>query len=274
MTARPETSRERRKRHFQRSLFDGIAARYQDARPDYPPEILEFVAVTAALRPGAAVLEIGCGTGQLTAALAGAGFRVTANDIGASMIACARLRPGCISVRFEIGAFEDLTADEAAFDLVISSAAFHWIDPEVAFAKSARLLRAGGWLALLGTADRYDEPVGRALDQLWIMHGDSGGAWQRRQSDSDAMAGTGLFGRPECVTDTRRAVLSAAEVTGLESTRATFLGWPHGTQRRFMADLERLLERSPAVGVIRQTSVTMAPVLRDPGPSSPLVTSA
>jgi SAM-dependent methyltransferase len=34
------------------------------------------------------------------------------------------------------------------FDLVISSAAFHWIDPEVAFGKSARLLRPGGWLAL------------------------------------------------------------------------------------------------------------------------------
>lgn len=263
MTASAESEQERRKRHFQRALFDGIAAQYQEARPDYPPEILEFVAATAALRPGAAVLEIGCGTGQLTAALAGAGFRVTANDIGASMIACAWQRAGCAGVRFEIGAFEDLAAGEAAFDLVISSAAFHWIDPEVAFAKSARLLRAGGWLALLGTTDLYEEPVRSALDELWVMHGDSGGAWQRRQSDSDAMAGTGLFGRPECVTDSRRALLSAAEVAALESTRATFLGWPHGPQRRFMADLARLLDRSPAVGVIRQTSVTMAPVLRD-----------
>lgn len=266
MTARPETSDERRKRHFQRALFDGIAGQYDAARPGYPPEVLDFVTTTAGLGPGAAVLEIGCGTGQLTEALVRAGFRVTASDIGAAMIACARQRPGCASVRFEVGAFEDLVADESAFDLVISSAAFHWIDPEVAFAKSARLLRAGGWLALLGTADRYDEPVGPALDELWTTHGDTGGAWQRRQSDSQAIAATGLFGPAQCVTERRRATLGADEVARLESTRATFLGWPRSTQRRFIADLGRLLNRAPAVGVTRQTSVTIAPAARAPVP--------
>ncbi|MDA8322886.1 MAG: methyltransferase domain-containing protein [Actinomycetota bacterium] len=44
---------------------------------------------------------------------------------------------------------------DASFDLVISSAAFHWIEPDVAFSKSARLLRLGGWLALLGAEERY-----------------------------------------------------------------------------------------------------------------------
>jgi len=132
-----ESERDRNKRRYQRTLFDGIAARYEESRPGYPPEIAEFVATTAGLGPGAAVLEVGCGTGQLTERLAGSGFRLTAIDIGPAMVAAARQRVTDAEASFEITSFEDLAAADASFDLVISSAAFHWIDPEVAFSKSA-----------------------------------------------------------------------------------------------------------------------------------------
>jgi ubiquinone/menaquinone biosynthesis C-methylase UbiE len=260
--ATTESERERDKRHFQRNLFDGIADRYEASRPGYPPRVVEFVAATAGLSPGAAVLEIGCGTGQLTERLARSGFRVTAIDIGPSLIAVARRRVTGADVSFQVTSFEDLAAD-ASFDLVVSGAAFHWIDPEVAFSKSARLLRPGGWLALLGADERYDEPLGAALEPLWITHGNTGGAWERRPSDPEAFAATGLFGTPACLTDSQRVVLTADEVIDLESTRATFLSWPDGTQRDFAADLRRLLESQPTVHLTRRTSVTMAEVLRD-----------
>ncbi|MGD0245259.1 MAG: class I SAM-dependent methyltransferase [Streptosporangiaceae bacterium] len=186
MTIGAESEGDRDKRRHQRTLFDGIAERYEESRPSYPARVTEFVAATAALASGAAVLEIGCGTGQLTERLAGHGFRVTAIDIGPSMVAAARRRLRGAEVSFQVTAFEDLDAADGSFDLVISSAAFHWIDPEVAFGKSARLLRRGGWLGLLGTEERYDHPVGTALDDLWIRHGDTGGAWNRRPSDPDA----------------------------------------------------------------------------------------
>ena len=151
MTTGAEPERERNKRHRQRALFDDIAERYEASRPGYPVQVVEFVTATAGLGPGAAVLEVGCGTGQLTERLARSGFRLTAIDIGPSMIAAARRRLAGAEVCFQVTSFEDLAAADAAFGLVISSAAFHWIDPEVAFSKSARLLRPGGWLALLGT---------------------------------------------------------------------------------------------------------------------------
>ena len=263
VTTGTESERERDKRHHQRALFDGIAERYEKSRPGYPAHVAEFITATAGLSPGAAVLEVGCGTGQLTEQLACSGFRLTAIDIGPSMIATAQQRLAGADVCFQVTSFEDLDAAGASFDLVISSAAFHWIDPEVAFTKSARLLQPGGWLALLGTEEHYDDPLGAALDALWVTHGDTGGAWERRPSDPEAIAATGLFGTPACLTDRQQTILPAGDVTALESTRATFLSWPHDTQRHFTGELRRLLEPQPAVHLTRHTSVTMAQVPRD-----------
>ena len=261
MVTGTESERDRTKRHYQRTLFDGIAGQYEASRPGYPAHVMEFVAATAGLGPGAAVLEIGCGTGQLTERLACSGFGLTAIDIGPSMVAAARRRLTGARVSFQVTSFEDLAAADASFDLVISSAAFHWIDPEVAFSKSARLLRPGGWLALLGTEEHYDAPLGAALDALWVRHGDTGGAWDRRPSDPAAIGATGLFGTPVCLADRQRTTLPESAVIALESTRATFLGWPHDTQRHFTEELGRLLESQPAVHLTRHTSVTMAHVL-------------
>ena len=259
MTAGPETDRERDKRHAQRVLFDGIAGQYDDARPAYPAPVLDFVVATAGLNAGSTALEIGCGTGQLTEGLARRGLRVTAIDLGPALIDRARRRPGCADISFQVTAFEDLAAADASFDLIISAAAFHWIDPQVAFGKSARLLRPGGWLALLGTAEEYDDPVGPALDDLWIRHGDTGGAWQRRPSDPEVVAATGLFGPPECMAYRWRDTMSAADVVALEGTRATFLSWPAGRQKAFADELRALAVSVPVLGVTRITSVTMAP---------------
>jgi ubiquinone/menaquinone biosynthesis C-methylase UbiE len=263
--AGPESERDRDKRLHQRTLFDGIAERYEESRPGYPSRVVEFITAAARLAPGASVLEIGCGTGQLTGQLAYHGFCLTAIDIGPFMVAAARRCLAGTEVSFQVTSFEDLAAADESFDLIISSAAFHWIDPEVAFSKSARLLRPGGWLALLGTEERYDHLLGTALDDLWVRHGDVGGAWDRRPSDSEGVASTGLFEAPVCLTDSQQATLTAVEVINLESTRATFLSWLPDAQRRFTEELRRTLEPQPTVHLTRHTSVTMA---RMPGDRS------
>jgi ubiquinone/menaquinone biosynthesis C-methylase UbiE len=262
VTSGTESERDRDKRHFQRVLFDGVADRYEASRPGYPGHVVEFIAETAGLGPGAAVLEIGCGTGQLTERLAGRGLRLTAIDIGPSMIAAARRRLAGASVHLQATSFEGLAATDASFDLLISGAAFHWIDPEVAFSKSAALLRPGGWLALLGIEERYDQPLGAALDDLWDAHGDISGAWNARPSDPEAIAATGLFAAPAWLTSRWQVTVPAGDVIALESTRAAFLSWPDGTQRHFTAQLRRLLAARPAVLLARHASVTMAQVPR------------
>ena len=64
VTTGTESERERDKRHYQRTLFDSIARRYEASRPGYPAHVVEFVTATAGLGPQAAILEVGCDWGE------------------------------------------------------------------------------------------------------------------------------------------------------------------------------------------------------------------
>ena len=197
-----ETGQERSRRRHQRALFDSAAQLYEASRLGYPGNIVEFAVATVAASAGSEVLEVGCGTGQLTESLARFGFRLTAIDLGPSMISAARRRLDGSGVSFEVASFEDFAAPDASFDLIISGTAFHWVDPEVRFRKPARLLRPGGWLALLETGERYDDPFGAALLGMWAARSDDGGARVRQPH----FAGTRSSRAPACSTrpSTRR----------------------------------------------------------------------
>ncbi len=256
-----EDETERAKRRYQRALFDDVARLYQETRPGYPPELTGFVAATASVGAGDPVLEVGCGTGQLTQALLPFGFALTAIDLGAAMIEVASERIGAGGVTFRAVAFEELDAAPGTFGLVIAGAAFHWIDPEVRFRKAARLLRPGGWLAVAGYDERYDEPLGSALDSMWRARADTAGAWVTRPADSAAIGGSGLFGPPAERTFAHRITRQALDVIGVENTRATSLSWPAAERGAFNAELRERLRDLPEVGVTVEASVTMAPVL-------------
>src|SRR3954463_6399471 len=82
--------------------------------------------LVAWLRPqwGERILDLGCGTGTLTAAIARQGAAVTGVDRSAEMIATARDKYD--GVRFEVADGQALTYD-AEFDAVFSNAALHWM---------------------------------------------------------------------------------------------------------------------------------------------------
>jgi SAM-dependent methyltransferase len=258
MTA--ESDGQRHRRHRQRVLFDGVADLYAATRSGYPPEIVDFAIRTAGLVPGSTVLEVACGTGQLTASLARRGFDLTALDIGPSMVAAAQRALGASAAAFVISSFEDFAGPDDSFDLIVCATAFHWIDPDVRFSKAARLLRPGGWLALLRTGERYDDPVGPALLQLWNARSDDGGAWahQPQPTDADIINGSGLFEPAVVQTHQRRTTMPAAAVAGIENTRATVLSWPAGERQEFTAQLRELLAGRPEVQLTQQTSLAMA----------------
>jgi SAM-dependent methyltransferase len=252
-----ETDEQRSKREQQRVLFDGSAELYNNTRQSYPAAIVDAVFTTAAARAGAAVLEIGCGTGQLTRQLAGRGLDVTAIDIGAKMAEAARRNVADPAVQFQVSSFEGFTG--GPFDLIVSATAWHWIDPAVGWAKAARLLRPGGWLALLTTGERYHEPFLTQLRELWMRYSRQT-AWADRPVWAAGLRETALFGEPVETRHARALQLPAETVLGLERTRATFLSYGEQDQVGFTADLRALLTPGSQVDLAQETLLAMAPV--------------
>jgi SAM-dependent methyltransferase len=218
---------------------------------------------TASLHPGSAVLEVGCGTGQLTEQLTGYGFALTAIDIGPSMIATAKRGRNVATVSFQVVAFEEFDAPEASFDLVVSGTAFHWVDPEVGYEKVARLLRPGGWLALLSTGERYDDPFGAALLEMWVARSDDGGAWTKRREllDTEITSATGLFDVPIERGHSQKMTLPVDVVIGVENTRATSLSWDADARQGFNDELRLNLASLAEVPLSQDTKLTMAQVV-------------
>lgn len=107
---------------------------------EYGRDLLELLAP----QPGERILDLGCGTGHLTAEIARRGAAVTGLDADGAMLAEARARyPG---IRFVEGDARRFTFDEP-FDAVFSNAVLHWVKPpEQAAARIAQALRPGGRL--------------------------------------------------------------------------------------------------------------------------------
>jgi SAM-dependent methyltransferase len=133
-----------------RDTFDEVAELYDRARPTYPDDLFDDLVELTGLRPGSRVVEIGCGTGKATLPLAERGLRVTCVELGSSLAAVARRNLALFpSVEIVNADFETWDPPNAEYDAVVAFTAFHWIDPEVRYAKSAAVLRGGGALAVV-----------------------------------------------------------------------------------------------------------------------------
>jgi SAM-dependent methyltransferase len=142
------------------SSFGAAAAAYAEHRPDYAE-----AAVRWALEPAPGVprvLDLGAGTGKLTATLIALGADVTAVEPDPAMLAeLRRLLPG---VRALPGSAEAIPLPDASVDAVLAAQALHWFDMAVAGPEISRVLVPGGILAGLWNVDddRVDWVAGLA----------------------------------------------------------------------------------------------------------------
>lgn len=125
--------------------FNKIAKLYNEIRPDYPSKTIKAIAKAAQLNPKTSkLLDVGCGSGQLTIPFAKSGFHITGVDLSPELIALAEAKAKGLPVQFIADSFENAELPKENFNGIIFSQSFHWIDPAVALPKVYRLLKPHG----------------------------------------------------------------------------------------------------------------------------------
>jgi SAM-dependent methyltransferase len=131
--------------HFAAS---GAAVRYARGRPYFHPLVVERIRA----RIGGSVdcaLDVACGTGQSTRALASMAEHAIGVDVAPAMISQASRQPG---VSYAIAAAERIPLADGGFSLLTTWSAFHWFRRGPFLQESRRLLRPGGWLVITNDA--------------------------------------------------------------------------------------------------------------------------
>lgn len=143
--------------------FGAAADLYDEVRPSYPADALTW-AVGDAARPGAAVVDLGAGTGILTRALRDLGHTPVPVEPDPAMR--DRLERATPQVRARAGSAEAIPLPDGSVDAVLAGQAYHWFDRDAAHAEIARVLRPGGVFAPLWNIRDPDVPWLAALSDL------------------------------------------------------------------------------------------------------------
>jgi SAM-dependent methyltransferase len=240
--------------HSRRAASFGAAATaYALHRPDYP-----VAAIRWALEPVATlgrpldILDLGAGTGKLTAQLAGmstdAGqVHVIAVEPDPEML--AELRRQLPDITALEGRAESIPLPDASVDAVLAGQAAHWFDLDRALPEIARVLRPGGVLAGLWNAD--DASVG------WVagLHEASGrrtivpilGPENQDRTTTAWMTAVGkqFFAPPEDGTFSHVHVRTAESMIETLGTHSLFLIMDDADREAALSDVREFLAATP-----------------------------
>ncbi|MFI6090482.1 class I SAM-dependent methyltransferase [Streptomyces sp. NPDC051218] len=194
--------------------FSGdVAEYYAKFRRGYPPRLLDALQAAFGLGGDDTVLDLGCGTGQLTLPLAARVGSVIGMDPEPDMLRLAReaaIAQGVHNATWLLGADTDVPAlgtlmGERSLAVTVIGQALHWMQHDALFRELTPLLRRGGGIAVIANGT-----------PLWLQ--DS--AWSRALRDSlEEHFDTEL--RASCGTgaDDRARYARALEAAGFDDVR-------------------------------------------------------
>ncbi|GAA2310089.1 class I SAM-dependent methyltransferase [Nonomuraea roseoviolacea subsp. roseoviolacea] len=193
--------------------------------------------------PGPRVLDLGAGTGKLTATLVAAVADVVAVEPDPAML--AELRRALPAVRALPGSAEAIPLPDGSVDAVLAGNAMHWFDMAVAGPEIARVLAPGGILAGLWNVldDRVDWVAGlaRVGGSAAVGPRDTPASWRAETAGMhlplSRTGGDARFGSPEQAEFPHGQRRTAGSLVETLATRAGMLVMP---ERERTATLSRL----------------------------------
>jgi SAM-dependent methyltransferase len=124
-----------------RERFTAAAAAYNEHRPAYPEALFDWLTATTGVRPPAAVVDVGCGTGIATRQLAALGYEVTGVEPNEAMRAQAVAAGGA---QYRAGEAAATGLPGGCAQLVVCAQAFHYFKLSPTLREWRRILVPGG----------------------------------------------------------------------------------------------------------------------------------
>lgn len=135
-----------------------VAQRYARVRPQYHPLAVSWICEAAGSARLGRVLDVGCGTGHSTIALAAVAESVIGVDPSAQMLALA---PKAGNVSYRQCSAEEMDFAPKSFDVVVVASAMHWLEPKSFLGQTRKILTPTGFLAIYNdhfTATMLNQP--------------------------------------------------------------------------------------------------------------------
>lgn len=173
-------------------LFQSAAPYYAQFRPGYPEALFDHLAQSFGLGREHRVLDLGCGTGQLTLRLAARAGHVVALDPDPAMLEQAQFlmaEAGLRNITLLRARAEDLPGRaQGPFQLATLGRSFHWMERDAVLARLHGLVAPGGGIAII-----FDDDLGGAANTHWkeVVQ-----AVIRRHTGPRRRAGSGFFTPP------------------------------------------------------------------------------
>lgn len=148
--------------------FSNRVSDYARYRPGYPAALVDLLGKGCGLRPEHVIADIGSGTGLLSKLFLDHGNVVYGVEPNAGMRAGGEefLR-GYSNFKSVDGSAEVTTLAGSSIDFVTVGQAFHWFDVSAAEREFRRILKPGGWVAVVWQDRRMEEtPFAREYEHL------------------------------------------------------------------------------------------------------------
>ena len=152
------------------AFFASAAAQWDRLREEMFGGASHLQALPALLDPAWAVADLGCGTGQVSAALAPFVRRVAAVDRSTEMLQSARRRLRDFSnVEISRGELEAVPLPDAAFDAAVLMLVLHHVaNPASALREAGRILKPGGRLVVCDMLPHDHEEYRNQMGHVWL----------------------------------------------------------------------------------------------------------
>ena len=244
------------------SSFGAVADTYAEHRPDYAPAAVRWALEPS---PGPRVLDLGAGTGKLTATLVALGAEVIAVEPDPAML--TELRRALPDVRALPGSAEAIPLPDLSVDAVLAGNALHWFDMAIAGREIARVLVPGGILAGLWNVmdNRVDwvAELERVSGRAAVGPRDTLGSWRAATADTHVPdIGVARFGPPEQAEFPHGQRRTADSLVATIATRAGVLIMPKQEQEATLGRIRAFLAGRPETALGEFTLPMLTGVLR------------